>query len=93
MTRAAQTNLVPQVINFVGSELDTKFAPYQRMANIIIHLTRKHGECLPDDLLPLGFSKEETRDRWHMAHAMAAIELRLMKAHQENVEPLYGTRS
>lgn len=93
MTLAAQTNLVPQVIDFVGGDLDKKFAPYQRMANIIIHLTLWHGGCQQEDLLPLGFSEEETKDRWHMAHAMAAIELKLMKSHHENRGPLCGVRS
>jgi hypothetical protein len=93
MIPAPQTSLVPQVINLIGTELDSKFAPYQRMANVIIHLTRKYGDCLPEDLLTLGFSKEETNERWHMANAMAAVELRLMKPCHENMELLYGTRS
>lgn len=76
---SGQINHIPQVVNFVVSELDRKFAPYQHMANVIIHLTRIHGECLPVDLLPLGYSKEEMSERWHMASAMAAVELRLIE--------------
>ena len=93
MTSATHTNLVPQVIKLIGTEFDSKFAPYQRMANVIIHLTRKCGDCLPEDLLSLGFSKKETNERWHMAHAMASVELRLMGPRHEDTEPLYGTRS
>jgi hypothetical protein len=56
-----------------------KFAPYQRMANAIIERTRQHGGCRPQDLLALGFTQQETLDQWHMAHAMASIELKLME--------------
>lgn len=79
MKSAAQKNLVPQVIDFIGIEFDKKYAPYQRMANAIIDLTRENGECFPNDLLQFGFSKEETEERWHMASAMANVELRLAK--------------
>jgi hypothetical protein len=79
MKTALQTSLVPQVIDLIGVEFDEKFAPYQRMANVIIHLTRKNGGCLPQDLLARGFTIQETRDLWHMANAMANVELRLMK--------------
>ena len=58
--------------------LGGKFAPYQRMAGVIFRLMRTNGVCSPEDLWPLGFSKEETRERWHMAHAMAAVELKLL---------------
>jgi len=64
-------------INLINRDIDNKFAPYQRMASVIIDLTRKQGECLPDDLLVVGFTKEETNERWHMAHAMANVELKL----------------
>jgi len=77
MTLATQTNLIPQVIDLIGAGFDSKYAPYQSMANVIIFLTRKNGDCLPEDLWPLGFSKEETKEKWHMASAMADIELRL----------------
>ena len=79
MNPAHQNNLVPQVIELIGAGFDNKFAPYLRMANVIIELTRKHGDCLPQDLLPFGYSKEETDERWHLAHAMATVELRLME--------------
>ena len=58
---------------------NNKFEPYLRMANAIIDLTLKNGGCLPQDLLPLGFSKLETIDTWPMAHAMARIELNLIE--------------
>jgi hypothetical protein len=78
MKPAPQTNLVPQVINLIDAEFNNKFAPYQRMANVIIDLTRKNGDCSLQDLVAFGFTKQETKDLWHMAHAMANVELRLM---------------
>jgi hypothetical protein len=65
------------VIDLQSDNPANKFAPYQRMANVIIELTNKNGECFPEDLLKHGFSKEETRERWHMANAMAEVELKL----------------
>ena len=59
---------------------DNKFAPHVRMANAIINLTRKNGGCVPQDLLTLGFTKQETIDLWHMANAMACVELRLIES-------------
>jgi hypothetical protein len=67
------------VIDLSSENPENKFAPYQRMAKAIVDLTRKNGGCVPQDLLALGFTREETVDRWHMAHAMAAVELKLMK--------------
>ncbi len=66
------------VIDLISDNPDNKFAPYQRMANAIIDMTRQYGKCIPQDLEPLGFSKQETLDFWHMANAMANVELKLM---------------
>ena len=91
MKSASQTSPVTQVIDLIGIEFDSKFAPYQRMANVIIHLTQKNGDCFPQDLLPLGFTKQETVALWHMANAMADVELRLLeKEAHSNFE--YGIR-
>jgi hypothetical protein len=79
MNPISQTNLVPQVIDLIGIGFDKKFAPHLRMANVIIKLTHKNGVCHPQDLLPFGFTKHETKDLWHMASAMASIELKLME--------------
>ncbi|MFA4993974.1 MAG: hypothetical protein WC521_01560 [Bdellovibrionales bacterium] len=79
MKSALQTSLIPQAIDHISTEFDSKFAPYQRMATVIIDLTHKNGGCLPQDLLLLGFSKEEIDELWHMANAMADVEQRLMK--------------
>lgn len=68
---------VPQVVDF-GDMGKPKFAPYQRMANVIIHCTQRYGSCSTRDLLPFGFSECEIAERWHMSSAMADVELRLM---------------
>lgn len=67
------------VIDLVSDNPNHKFAPYERMANAIIYQTLKHGGCLPQDLLALGFTKGETCDLWHMSQAMASVELKLME--------------
>lgn len=66
------------MIDLISENPANKFAPYQRMANAIIDLTNKNGGCSPEDLLLLGFSKVETAERWHMADAMAKVELKLL---------------
>jgi hypothetical protein len=68
------------VIDVMNENPHNKFAPYQRMATAIVEVTKEKGGCLPQDLLEKGFTKEETIDRWHMAHAMAEIELKLMNS-------------
>ena len=67
------------VVDLISDNPNNKFAPYQRMANAIIDLTREKGKCEPQDLLVLGFSKQEAIDLWHMSHAMANVELHLME--------------
>lgn len=67
------------VIDLISENPNNKFAPFQRMANAIIDLTRKNGGCLPEDLLAAGFTKQETDDYWHMSFAMACVELKLME--------------
>jgi hypothetical protein len=65
------------VVDLVIENPKNKFAPYARMANAIIAVTKEKGGCLPQDLLEKGFSKEETVERWHMANAMASVDLKL----------------
>jgi hypothetical protein len=73
------------VIDLISDNPKNKFAPYQHMANAIIDLANKNGECFPQDLLALGFTKQETDERWHMANAMAAVELKLMQSNATDV--------
>lgn len=66
------------ILDLVSDDPSKRFAPYQRMATAIAEFTRQKGSCLPQDLLPLGFPRQETADLWPMAQALAAIELKLM---------------
>ncbi len=68
-----------RVTDLISDKSENKYAPYERMATAIVDLTKKNGGCLPQDLLEHGFTKQETLDLWHMAEAMAQIELRLME--------------
>lgn len=59
---------------------DRKFSVFERMASAIVELTQRNGGCLPQDLLSLGFTKDETAEQWRMATALATIELKMSKA-------------
>jgi hypothetical protein len=63
----------------VSNGQEDKFAPYERMATTIVELTKKNGGCLPQDMLQHGFTTQETLELWHMANAMAEVELKLME--------------
>jgi hypothetical protein len=61
------------------SAADAELTLAQRMAKAIVDVMRRNGECLPQDLLPLGFTKDETIDQWHKAYAIAIAEWTLSK--------------
>jgi hypothetical protein len=52
---------------------------HQRMTKAIIKIIHENGECLPQDLLALGFSREETVEQWRSAYAEAHAELQRQK--------------
>lgn len=68
------------VVDPVSENSKNKYAPYERMATAIVKITKENGGCLPHNLLEKGFTRQETVDLWHMAQAMAEIELKLMAA-------------
>lgn len=68
------------VVNLISSDPEKRFAVHQRMAAAIVDVTKEKGGCLPQDLLERGFTKEETIEQWHMANAMAVIELKIMNS-------------
>ena len=68
-----------RVTDSISCKPENKFAPYERMATVIVDLTAKNGDCLPQDLLQHGLTKQETTELWHMADAMAQVEMRLME--------------
>jgi hypothetical protein len=67
------------IVDIMTTDETKKFSVYERMANVIADLTRKNGGCLPQDLLALGFTKDETIDHWAMAQTMASVEVKLME--------------
>jgi hypothetical protein len=66
------------IADLVESDEDQKLSLVSRMAVAIIKVKQAQGGCLPQDLLELGFTKDETIDNWHMASAMANVELKIM---------------
>lgn len=69
---------------------DRRFEPVARMAEAIIAIVKEKGDCLPQDLLPLGFTKLETVDHYHMAKSLAAVELKIMGEETTNSKFLMG---
>jgi hypothetical protein len=67
------------IIDLMNESPERRFSIYQGMATAIVEHTRKHGGCLPQDLLQHGFTKEQTLELWHISNAMARIELKLME--------------
>lgn len=78
MRATSQINLFPQVTDWVGGTFDSKYVPHKHMANVIIDITNRNGACEPKDLLAFGFTRQQANDLWHIAKAMADVELRLM---------------
>ncbi len=56
---------------------DERYEACQRMATVIVETIKEKGGCLPQDLIEKGFMPQETLDHWHMAQAMAGVELKL----------------
>ena len=63
--------MVMMIVDIRTDNPEQKFSAYQPMVNAIIGVMKQNGGCLPQDLLPLGFSKDETVDQWRMAYALA----------------------
>jgi hypothetical protein len=66
------------VVDLITTDEDRKFEPAGRMASAIIDLLQRQKVCRPLDLTVMGFAPGEVEDYWHMAHALAAVELKLM---------------
>jgi len=73
------------VVDLITTDQDKKFAPAGRMATIILEIICKQGCCLPRDLYERGFTSNEVSKNWHMAYALASVEMHLMN---ETKEPL-----
>lgn len=73
------------VVDLISDDPNNKFAPYGRMATAIVDITRKKGMCAALDLLEAGFTRQEIDDLFHMANAMAAVELKLMDSQSSHL--------
>lgn len=66
------------IIDLVTSDHDQKYAPAGRMASAIIEITYEQGGCLPQDLNARGFLPDDVLKYWHMANALAIVEMKLL---------------
>lgn len=83
MRPAVQTKSKPSfsVVDLVTTDKDKRFELPARMADAIIRIVQEQGDCLPQDLNSKEFSAPYVARYWHMAYAMAAIELKCAPLH------------
>ncbi len=67
-----------RVVDLITTDQDRKFEPAGRLATAIIDLLQEEKDCRPTDLKAIGFEPDEVDAYWHMARALAFVELRLM---------------
>jgi hypothetical protein len=68
----------PLIHQLVNTRDNKKFELAGRIAAAIIHITQAQGGCLPQDLNAHDFTPDEIASHWHMARALAVVELKLM---------------
>jgi hypothetical protein len=78
MAAAKKSEPFIHVVDLITSDEDKKFAPAGRMATAIIEIIQEQGGCLPQDLNAKGFTPDEVAKYYHMAKALAAVEMKLM---------------
>lgn len=81
-----------RIIDLVTTDEDKKFEPAGRMAAAMIEVMQTNGDCLPQDLNEMGFSPAEVAQHWHMAKALAAVEIKLMGEHSIKPKSLLRRR-
>lgn len=67
-----------RVVDLAATGTEGKFGPAERMATAIVEIYREQGGCLPQDLLSKGFTNDEIVRHWHIANALAKLELSVM---------------
>lgn len=67
----------PNVVSLLTTAHDRKFEPAGRLAAAIIELHKTQSPCTPDDLRSHGFRDKQLANNWHLAMAIARIELKL----------------
>lgn len=76
------------VIDLITSDEDKKYAPAGRIAAAIIQIVEDTGGCLPQDLNEKGFTPDEIYQHWHMAQALANVEINLMCEHKTKLKSI-----
>lgn len=74
---SSSTSASLYIADLITTEEDKKYALVGRMASAIISLIHEKGDCLSQDLIVRGFASEEIVRHWHMAHALAEVEMKL----------------
>lgn len=67
-----------RVVDLVSDNEDRRYEPAGRMAAVIVDITREKGGCLPQDVQEAGFAPADVARDWHMARALASVELKLL---------------
>ena len=88
MKMLCNTSTSVHVVDLVTTDQDKKYAPAGQMATAIIDTIYEQGTCLPQDLKKKGFSPEEVFKHWHMANALAIVEVNLLCEHSTNLKSI-----
>lgn len=75
-----------RVIDLITTDHDKKFEPAGCLASAIVSLLQQKRQCRPSELVAIGFAAEEVDAYWHMAHALALVEIHLMPDENLNEE-------
>ena len=82
-----------QVIDLIATGNGATFAPAGCIASAIVELIKSTGDCLPRDLIGKGFTTAEIESHWHMAHSLAAVELKIMNKKEMNQKRNFETQN
>jgi len=73
------------VVDLITTDKNKKFEPAGRMAEAMIRIALNKGECSLSDLYDHGFSAAEIATQFHLAEALASIELKLSRHRNRNL--------
>ena len=82
-----------RVVDLVTTDEDQKFAPAAGMAGTILEIIQKHGRCTPCDLNEKGFTPDDIKRHWHMAYALARVELNLLSESSTHLQTIIRKKS
>lgn len=69
-------NVSSRIVDLITTSTDRKFEPVARMADAIVDLTLRNGDCSALDLQANGFASSDVAALWHFAHLLAEVELK-----------------